>query len=129
MGEPRRTNLGMSYLNPSSPLYHPQWVPSTLLAMMGGIIMTVAALLYFVVFFGTFFRKKTVLEVLDLPESEAYHNEARMSFFDSFTPWLVMMVVIILLAYIPTLLDIYQNAGPQAPPYVPTNPIPVLPLK
>ena len=25
-GEPRRTNLGLRYLNPESPLYEPQWV-------------------------------------------------------------------------------------------------------
>jgi cytochrome c oxidase subunit 1 len=126
MGEPRRTNLGMTYLNPSSPLYHPQWVPSTLLAMLGGIIMTISALLYFIVFFGTFFSKKTLSVTLDLPESEAYHNEARIGFFDSFTPWLVIMVVIILLAYIPALLDVYQNSGPGAPPYLPSNPVPVI---
>src|SRR5579863_4811633 len=90
IGEPRRTNLGMTYLNPSSALYHPQWVPTTFLAMAGGIIMTISGLLYFIVFFGTVFSKKRTTGVLEFPETESYHDEKRIRFFDSFKPWLVI---------------------------------------
>ncbi len=124
-GEPRRTNLGLTYTNPKSSLYHAAWVPTTTLALCGGIIMTVSALLYFVVFFGTLFRKSTETARLEFPVSEAYHNEKRIWFFDSFKPWLIMMVVIILIAYVPAFIQAINNSGPGAPPFTPENPVSV----
>ena len=124
IGEPRRTNLGMTYTNPDNTLYHPEWIPTTMITLAGGIIMTVAALLYFVVFFGTFFRKKTEESILEFPVTEAYHDEKRVSFFDSFKPWLIIMIVIILIAYVPALIDVLKNSGPGAPTFSPNNPTP-----
>lgn len=125
IGEPRRTNLGLSYTNPQSPLYHAEWVPTTTLALCGGIIMTVSACLYFVVFFGTLFRKSTAPSALEFPVSEAYHNERRVAFFDSFKPWLVIMVIIILVSYVPAFIQAVSNSGPGAPPFEPNNPVSV----
>lgn len=124
IGEPRRTNLGMTYTNPANSLYHAQWIPTTFLTLCGGIIMTVSALMYFIVFFGTVFSKKTVAPVLELPVSEAYHDERRIEFFDSFKPWLIIMAVIILIAYIPTIYEVLKNTGPGAPTFLPNNPTP-----
>lgn len=125
IGEPRRTNLGLSYTNPQSPLYHAEWVPTTTLALCGGIIMTVSACLYFVVFFGTLFRKSTAPSALEFPVSEAYHDERRVAFFDSFKPWLVIMVIIILVSYVPAFIQAVSNSGPGAPPFEPNNPVSV----
>ena len=125
IGEPRRTNLGLSYTNPENSLYHPQWIPTTMLALCGGIIMTVAAILYFVVFFGTLFKKTTAPVGLEFPITEAYHNEKRLAFFDSFKPWLIMMIVIILIAYVPAFIEAVKNTGPGAPPFTPNNPVPI----
>lgn len=124
IGEPRRTNLGLSYTNPQNSLYHPQWIPTTTLALCGGIIMTVSALLYFVVFFGTLFSKSIVSAELKLPVSEAYHDEKRIAFFDAFKPWLVMMIVIILIAYVPAFLDAIKSKAAGAPTFSPNNPTP-----
>ncbi|MFI5154218.1 MAG: cbb3-type cytochrome c oxidase subunit I [Chitinophagales bacterium] len=124
IGEPRRTNMGMTYLNPSNSLYHPQWVPTTILGMAGGIIMTIAALLYFLVFFGTVFSRKKYPEALDFPVSESYHEEGRIGLFDSFRPWVIIMVVVLLIAYIPAIRDVMKNAGPPAPTFTPANPTP-----
>jgi len=124
IGEPRRTNMGMTYTNPENSLYHAQWIPTTLLTLAGGIIMTVSALLFFIVFFGTLFSKKREEAILELPVSEAYHDERRMEFFDSFKPWIIMMVVIILIAYIPAIYEVLKNTGPGAPTFLPGNPMP-----
>jgi len=124
IGEPRRTNLGMTYLNPGNSLYHPQWVPTTLLGMAGGIIMTLAGLLYFIVFFGTIFNKKSATAGLEFPLSESYHDEKRIALFDSFKPWLIIMAIIILIAYIPALTEVIKNSGPSAPTFLPANPTP-----
>lgn len=125
IGEPRRTNLGMTYLNPTHELYTPEWVPTTLLALLGGIIMFIAGLLFFVVFFGTVFSKRKEEAVLELPVSEAYHDEKRIPLFDRFKPWLVTMAVILVIAYTPALINAVQNPGPGSPRYMPDNPVPV----
>jgi cytochrome c oxidase subunit I len=124
-GEPRRTNLGTTYLNPDSELFRSDWVPTTTLALLGGIIMFVAGMLFIVVFFGTILRRKTTEGVLDIPVSEAYHDEKRVPLFDRFKPWIVTMVIILLLAYVPALLNVNKNSGPKAPPFQIDNPMPV----
>ncbi len=125
IGEPRRTNLGLTYLNPGSELYTPEWVPTTMLALFGGIIMTIACLLFFVVFFGTIFSKQKEEAVLELPVSEILHDEKRIPLFDTFKPWLVTMAVILALAYVPAFIDATKNPGPGAPRFTPDNPVPV----
>jgi cytochrome c oxidase subunit 1 len=125
-GEPRRTNLGLSYLNPDSELFRSDWVITTLLALLGGIIMFVAGMLFIVVFFGTILRKKTEEDVLEIPVSEAYHDEKRVPLFDRFKPWIITMIVIILLAYVPALLNVNKNSGPGSPRYNSSSPSPEL---
>ncbi|MGV3529407.1 MAG: cbb3-type cytochrome c oxidase subunit I [Flavisolibacter sp.] len=125
IGEPRRTNLGMTYLNPENALFKPEWVPTTLLALLGGIIMFITGVLFFIVFFGTLLRKKSAEGVLELPVSEVYHNEKRVPLFDRFKPWLVTMGVILAISYTPALVNANTNPGPGAPRFTPDNPVPV----
>lgn len=124
-GEPRRTNLGTTYLNPDSELFRSDWVPTTLLAMLGGIIMFTAGMMYIIIFFGTLLRKKKEEGMLEIPVSEAYHDEKRVPLFDKFKPWIVTMIIIILLAYIPALLNVNKNSGPGSPRYNIDNPVPI----
>ncbi|MDH7460314.1 cbb3-type cytochrome c oxidase subunit I [Chitinophagaceae bacterium 26-R-25] len=126
LGEPRRTNLGLTYLNPESELYNPYWVITTMLGLAGGGIMFAAGLLYFIVFFGTFLSKRTAEPVIDFPISEVYHTEKRVPIFDTFRPWLVAMGVILFMAYVPAIMDTLNNNGKKAPPYLPTDPAPVI---
>ena len=123
--EPRRTNLGLTYLNPSNELYTPEWVPTTMMALFGGIIMTIAGVLYFIVFFGTMLRRKRQEGLLELPVSEVLHDEKRIPLFDTFKPWLVTMAVILVLAYVPAFIDANRNPGPGAPQFLPESPVPV----
>ena len=123
-GEPRRTNLGTSYLNPKSELFRSDWVPTTTIAMLGGIIMFVAGMLFIIVFFGTVLRKKSSEGELDIPVSEAYHDEPRVPMFDKFKPWIIAMIIILLIAYVPALLDVNKNTGPKSPTYTIDSPVP-----
>ena len=125
LGEPRRTNLGMTYLNPKSELFRPDWVPTTTLALLGGIIMFIAGMLFIVVFFGTMFRKKNENAELNLPVSEVFHDEARIPLFDKFKPWLIAMAIILAIAYVPAFLNVNKNTGPGAPAFAPDNPVPI----
>src|SRR5690606_9140769 len=81
-GEPRRTNLGTTYLNPDSELFRSDWVPTTTLALLGGIIMFTAGMLFIIVFFGTTMRNRSQDGELEIPVSEAYHDEKRVPIFD-----------------------------------------------
>jgi cytochrome c oxidase subunit 1 len=102
----------MTYLNPKNELFRPEWVPTTLLGLAGGIIMFIAGVLFFIVFFGTVLKKKSTEGELNLPVSEALHDEDRIPLFDQFKPWLVTMAVILVLAYTPALLNVMKNTGP-----------------
>ena len=112
MGEPRRTNLGMSYTNPESPLYNSHWIPTTTSTLIGGIIMTAAALLYFISFFATVFSKPLYERQLYLPVSEPLHKEKTVGILTNMKPWLVIMGALILFAYIPALNSVYKCSKP-----------------
>ncbi len=126
IGEPRRTNMGLTYLNPSSEQFNPYWVVSSMLGLAGGGIMFTAGLLYFISFFGTCLRKRSTEPVIDLPVSETLHEERRVPLLDSFKPWLAIMGLIIFLTYAPAISDALNNTNRKAPPYKPTDPAPVV---
>lgn len=108
MGEPRRTNLGMTYTNPNHELFHQFWVPSTTTTMIGGIIMGVAALLYFTAFFTTIFSKQKYQPVVVLPEAEELHEEKYIPILHHLKPWIIVSVILILITYGPSLKNIYK---------------------
>ncbi len=117
LGEPRRTNLGLSYLSPDNDLFRPDWVPTTTLALIGGIIMTVGFLFYFISFVTTLFAPSTEPDEITYPESETIHQEKQMSIFSSFKPWLALMVVLCIMAYIPAIVNTLKYTGKDAPPF------------
>ena len=125
IGEPRRTNMGMTYLNPEHELFTPEWVPTTMLGLAGGVIMFIAGMLFLVVFFGTMLRKKHSEGELIFPVSEALHDEKPIPIFNTFKPWIVTMVVILAIAYIPAFMDATKNPGPGAPAFAPESPVPI----
>jgi cytochrome c oxidase subunit 1 len=122
-GEPRRTNLGVSYADPHSPLYHADWKVANITGSVGGIIMTIAALMFFVVFFATLFGKATKQGALELIVSEPYHDE-RVPAVQSFTPWLIGAALLLVIAYAPPLTETIRSRFPGAPPYSPQSPLP-----
>ena len=125
LGEPRRTNLGLTYLNPESDLFRPDWVISTTLALLGGIMMFISGMSYILVFFRSVFGKKTTEPGIEFPAYEAYHNEPKSFLLDRLTPWAAVMLLIIAIAYYPAFRDVFKYTGPGAPPYNPDDAVPV----
>jgi len=121
-GEPRRTNLGLSYANPASPLYRPDWAFSRIVGAIGGTIMVIAMILYFVVFFGTLLKKKTTAPFLELPMSEPYHDEDVAS-VQSLRPWIVAAVILLVIAYAMPFVELARGKYEGAPPYRPGSPV------
>lgn len=120
--EPRRTNLGLTYANPSSPLYDSTWHLSAAFTALGGILMTVAMILYFTSFFSTLFSKREQEQELALPTSEPFHDE-NIRAVQSFKPFILLMILALLFAYIPPLLEIPKNAPFTSPPFNSDSPI------
>ena len=128
MGEPRRTNLGMTYMDPTnSDFFKPEWIFTTFSTVMGGIIMTISSLMYFAVFFSTLFGKKSFEPSLEFPVSEAYHDEKNINLVKNLTPWTIVALVLIAFAYTPAIREAIKNTGPGSPRYEPGNPIPMEP--
>ena len=121
-GGPRRTNMGLTYTNPDSPLYQRAWHTAERVGAIGGTLMFVAMLLYFLVFFGTMLRKKTFEGRLELPVSEPYHDEDIRA-VQSLRPWLIAAVILLIVAYTAPFMQIARGRYPGAPPYRPDNPV------
>jgi len=125
LGEPRRTNLGISYLDPESPLFRPDWVVTTGMAVLGGVIMFSAASLFFVVLIRTLTSKKTEEAGIAFPPYEVLHDEPRVPLLDRFKPWVIIMIAVIVMAYVPAFLNVFDFTGADAPPFSPDNPTPL----
>lgn len=123
-GEPRRTNLGVSYLNPNAPEYRPDWVVSTSLAAVGGTIMTISMVIYFYVLIRSLLSEsfESCELVFELPLADAFHDED-IGIVKKLKPWIVGAVIMSALAYAPPIYQILKdgNSGGQA--FTPDSPI------
>jgi cytochrome c oxidase subunit 1 len=86
--------------------------------------MTIAALIFFVVFFATLFGKRREQAALGLIVSEPYHDE-RVPAVQSFTPWLAGAALLLVIAYAPPIMQTIRSNFPGAPPYSQDNPRPI----
>ena len=124
-GEPRRTNLGLTYLNPASPSYRPDWWISTHIGAIGGVIMGFAILLYFVVLIRSLLAPARVnVAPFTIPLSEAYHDE-NVASVRNFTPWVTVAVVLCVAAYYVPMRDIIRSKYQPAPAYSPGSAVPL----
>ena len=123
-GEPRRTNMGMTYTNPDSLLYHRDWAAARVLGSLGGTIMTIAAVMFFIVFFATLFGKRSRQSALELIESEPYHDE-QVRAVQSFPPWLAGAALLLVIAYAPPIAQTLRSNFPGARPFTPDRPLPI----
>lgn len=126
-GEPRRTNLGLTYLNPESPNYRPDWWISTHVGLVGGLIMGLAILLFFVVLIRSLAAAREPgreQEPFSIPLSEPYHDE-EVPAVRNFAPWVAGAVLLCILAYYPPFRDIMKSNFKPAPGYRPDSPVAV----
>lgn len=123
-GEPRRTNMGLTYTNPQSDLYQAGWQTAKILGSIGGIIMTLAALMFFIVFFATLFSRANKEGTLELIESEPYHDE-HVPAVQRLTPWVVAAALLLVIAYAPPIVQTLRSNFPGARPYSPDSPVPM----
>jgi cytochrome c oxidase subunit 1 len=95
-----------------------------MLGSIGGTIMTIAAVIFFVVFFATIFSKPIRQGALEIIVSEPYHDE-RVPAVQTFTPWLAGAVLLLVIAYAAPIAQTIRSNFPGAPGYAPDDPRPI----
>jgi cytochrome c oxidase subunit 1 len=123
-GAPRRTNLGLSYLDPSSPLYRPDWLTAERAGLVGGCVMALAVVLYFAVLIRSLLAPSSprTADSFALPVSQAYHDED-VPAVKNFLPWIVAAVLALFLAYGPPIAQVVKAGYPGSPGYAPDSPV------
>jgi len=104
-GVPRRTMLG------AAPYVSPAWSPLLYQAAAGGLLLATSLVLYFVVIVGTVFFSRKLAQPIDIPIAESVRDSQETPvWLDTWRPWLIVTVVLILLSYGPPLADLIRNA-------------------
>ena len=114
-GVPRRTNLGMSFLDSTSDAYRPDWVAGEYVGAVGGCLMGLAVLLFFYVLVRSLLAPASVsaADAFALPDSPAYYDEDA-GVVKNFRPWVIAGIVAILISYIPPLVQVLNAGYPLA---------------
>lgn len=124
-GEPRRTNLGMNYLNPDSLEFRPEWVTPRLFAVAGGTIMTISVIIYFYVLLRSVFAEaKNQNQTFEIPLAAPLHNE-NVAAVNVWKPWIFGAVLLSLLAYGPPIYEILRDNNPGGRAFKADSPLPV----
>lgn len=109
MGMPRRTMIG------SSPYLQPEWQSSLPLVGIGGAILFISALFYFsnIVLTVVASRESAIVEV---PFAEALSGpENAPAILDRWRPWIALAIVMIVIAYGPTIVRLVATTPFDAP--------------
>jgi cytochrome c oxidase subunit I len=107
LGAPRRTPLAQAPYVPA------EWIPRQIQTGVGGAILLVSAILYFVVVLKTVLAKHAAAaDVPEIPVAEAMRDPQQTpAWLDRWAPWLVATIVLIIIAYGPQLIA--QISGMQ----------------
>lgn len=86
------------------------------LTAIGGVILTVSGLLFFVNVVGTLLMKKGSAQDVDVPLAEALSGPQNApAVLDHWRVWVGAAVVLVLLGYVPVLTQVLQASGWNAP--------------
>ena len=109
-GVPRRTMLG------AAPYLSPEWNPLLLVSAVGGVLLWASLMLYFVIVLGTVFASRKMAQPVEMPVAEAVRDgQETPAWLDTWKPWLIVTVALILLSYGPPLADLVRNADLSSP--------------
>lgn len=124
-GFPRRTHTGISYLNPESPLYRPEWVGYAELSVFAGFIIVLGFVFWAISFFGTIFYPKVRESTIEFPTASALHDEKAPA-LNRLTPWFVASVILFVLSYAPVIYEVTtKGVFFDSPGYNDKSPVPI----
>lgn len=108
-GMPRRTMIG------AAQYVGADWNPLLIEAAIGGIILGISGLLYYVNMVGTVLSKKKLTEPIEMPVAEPYEKTAIPGWLDNWKPWLIGTALLILISYGPVLAYMISNLNSTSP--------------
>jgi len=110
LGAPRRVPLGLAPYVPA------EWNSRLFQVGVGGAVLFISAILYFVVMAKTAWGKETVEKEVDVPIAEALRDPALTpDWLDRWAPWLYGSFALIVLVYGPVLFDMIKNIALVSP--------------
>ena len=87
-----------------------------MITAIGGAILLVAAVMYFVVILGTVFSKKAPVAVPEVPVAEPEVPATRTpAWLDNYKLWILISVVLVIIGYGPILINMFANINLTAP--------------
>ena len=116
LGAPRRTQLG------SAPYVPDEWNGHLLRVSIGGAILLVSVIMYVVTMVRTATQKERVPvgEEVEIPIAESIRDpQLTPVWLDTWRPWLIGTVLLIVLAYGPQLYEQISNASLSSPGFGP----------
>jgi cytochrome c oxidase subunit 1 len=113
MGMPRRTMIGAAtYLT-----LHPEWSSELPKVGLGGTLLFISALCYFINLIMTVVASRQPA-VVEVPDAKALAGpEGAPKLLDRWWPWLAVAGLLILLAYGPTIAYLVSTSPLNAPGY------------
>jgi len=110
LGAPRRTPLGLA------PYIPEEWNGHLLRVGIGGSIMFVGAIFYFIVVARTAWAKKYEPSDVEIPAAESVHDPQQTpEWLDNWVPWIIATIALIIIAYGPQLVDQISNISLNSP--------------
>jgi cytochrome c oxidase subunit 1 len=106
---PRRTMLGVS------PYASADWQPLLIEAVIGGVILGVSGLLYYINIVGTVAHKKQLEEEIEMPVAEAMDEGSTPVWLDTWKPWVITALALVLISYGPVLVYMISNLNMSSP--------------
>ncbi len=112
LGAPRRVPLAIaSYSLPS-------WLVPQTLTGIGGVILFIGGMFYYVVMLRTWLSRKPAAEaeIVEVPVAEAEVDPSHTpAWLDNWKLWIILAVVLVIIGYGPTLIQMFSNLNLVAP--------------
>ena len=71
---------------------------------IGGTILLISIVLFYTVMLGTVFASKPLTKPIEMPVAEPYDDHPAPAWLDSWRPWLIGSISIVLVAYGPVMV-------------------------
>ena len=112
MGAPRRTMLGVAFDNYGTA----DWRFATLEVGIGGAILLISLILFYVVLIKTALNKEKAN--VEMPVAEPYHGEKVPGWLSNWQPWLIGTIVLVVISYGPMLYQMISNIQLVSPGFM-----------
>jgi cytochrome c oxidase subunit 1 len=102
-GAPRRTMLG------AAPYRDAAWNPMLMESLLGVLVLTVSAFLFFYVILGTVLAGKKLKTAVEMPVAESLDESPTPAWLDTWRGWVYGAVALVIVAYGPMLYTLFSE--------------------